>query len=194
MTWLYSLGLGKQTYHHLVHPPTNAGTISVPPLIDSSYIPTGFRWKFGNDWGVPIPWSLSWLHMRQFYWFIYKRMIDGGPKDIRSESLETECCLIWKTIFAGVLKICGGTIILDYARGLEIQSPTSLEKRCLGVLTHGPGGSMWPRERQCWRPQTLRETGTAFSPRGSEGSTALLPRWFQPRKTVQTSSPQTVTA
>ena len=64
--------------------------------------------------------------MRQFYWFTYKRMIDGGPKDIRSKSLETECYLIWKRIFAGVLKVCGGKIILDYAHGLEIQSLTPL--------------------------------------------------------------------
>lgn len=53
-------------------------------------------------------------------------MIDGGPKDIRSKSLETECYLIWKRIFAGVLKVCGGKIILDYAHGLEIQSLTPL--------------------------------------------------------------------
>lgn len=190
MTRLYSLGLGKQTILHLVHPPTNTWTISVPPLTDSNYIPIGFRWKFGDGWGMPTPSALAdftWgcfigSPIRGWQWpQRYQVRISGNWMLPYLEKNLCRCVKnLWREDYPGSCLWARNPVSSILIKEMLGGPNTQTRKRHVVLEADR---TVWPRERQCWRPQKLKETGTAFSPRGSEGSTALLPRWFQPRKT-----------
>ena len=193
MTWLYSLGLGKQTHHHLVHPPTNAW----PFLFHLWQIPTISPQDFSGNLGMTgdclshealadFTWgSFIGSHIRGWWWpQRYQVRICGNSM---LPYLEKNLCRYVKNLWWD-----------DYpGLCLWARNPVSnlLRKDMLG----GPN----PRTR---RHHVATGKAMLASPDAERDGDGILPRRFwrehslattvipAQKNWVQTSSPQTVTA